>query len=81
MEVLAHSNPALRGALLGTGAYLSGNRVLIDSDNPVFLEMMRSSEYTKTSLKDAILQVTGTRYAIGPYDRAKVCPMSSILPG
>ena len=33
--------------------------------------MMRSSEYTKTSLKDAILQVTGTRYAIGPYDRAK----------
>lgn len=67
LATLGKANPALRGSLIGTQAYLVGSRVLIASENPVFLEMMRSSEYTKDSLKDAIQQVTGTRYPIGPY--------------
>ena len=67
LQALGQKNPALRGSLIGTAAYLKGNRVLIASDNPVFLEMMRSSAYTKDSLKDAIEGVCGVRYAIGPY--------------
>lgn len=67
LDTLGRANPALRGSLIGTRAYLVGNRVLIASENPVFLEMMRSSDYTKDSLKDAIQQVTGVRYSIGPY--------------
>lgn len=69
-EVLARlgtTNKALRGALSGSVAYLGGSRVLIQCDNPVFTELMRSNEYTKTSLKSAIAEVTGKKYGIGPY--------------
>lgn len=64
---LSQANKALWGALKGSAAYLSGNRVLIQCDNPVFAQLMRSNEYTKHSLKAAIAEVTGTKYGIGPY--------------
>lgn len=64
---LGHSNKALWGALKGSAAYLSGNRVLIQCHNPVFAQLMRSNEYTKQSLKAAIAEVTGIKYGIGPY--------------
>lgn len=69
LERLGKLNPALRGALLESKGYLKGNRVLIDSDNSVFREMMRTNDYTRTSLKQAIAEVTGARYSIGPYER------------
>ena len=66
---LQTANPGLAAALAGTEAFLSGGRVLISCGNPVFTDMMRSNEYTRATLKDAIADVTGRRYAIGPYDR------------
>lgn len=66
---LGKSNPALRGALLDSKAYVSGNRVLVDSGNSIFREMMRTNDYTRQSLKQAIAEVTGTKYSIGPYER------------
>ncbi|MEG2073779.1 MAG: hypothetical protein RRY54_03340, partial [Angelakisella sp.] len=69
LERLGKSNPALRGALLSSKAYVCGNRVLVDSDNSIFREMMRTNDYTRASLKQAISEVTGAKYAIGPYDR------------
>ncbi len=82
---LGITNKALKGALVGSQAYLSGTRVLISCDNPVFTELMRSNDYTKQSLKDAIAEVTGKKYAIGPYsgpkklEAAKSDPMEEIL--
>lgn len=69
LERLGKSNPALRGALLDSKAYTCGNRVLVDSGNSIFREMMRTNDYTRASLKQAIAEVTGAKYSIGPYDR------------
>lgn len=69
LERLGKLNPALRGALLDSKAFQRGNHVLIDSGNTIFREMMRTNDYTKASLKQAIVEVTGVRCAIGPYDR------------
>jgi len=51
----------------GTKAYFDGRRVLIDIQNPVLLEMLRSNDYTRNSIRQAISAVTGQTYAIGPY--------------
>ena len=69
-EVLAHledTNPAASGLLFGTRAFCSATHVLIDATNPVLLEMLRSNEYTKSSIKQAVAVVTGIKYALGPY--------------
>jgi DNA polymerase-3 subunit gamma/tau len=69
-EVLAHLeniNPAASGLLFGTRAFCSATHVLIDATNPVLLEMLRSNEYTKNSIKQAVAAVTGIKYALGPY--------------
>ena len=69
LERLGKLNPALRGALLDSKAYQSGNRILVDSSNLVFREMMRTNDYTRQSLKQAIAEVTGLKFGIGPYER------------
>ena len=48
-----------------------GKRILIDIRNPVLLEMLRSNEYTKTGIRQAIAAVTGHAYPIGPYRTAE----------
>lgn len=67
LERLGKINPPAKGALVDTTAWLAGGRVLIASDNPVFRELLRDNELTRNSLKQAIMEVTGTRYGIGPY--------------
>ncbi len=47
-------------------AYCDGRRVLIDG-SALFLDYMRKNEYSSQLIKQAIAEVTGTRYAIGPY--------------
>lgn len=74
LERLTVSNKLLHGALMGSHAYLRGQTVLLECDNPVFLEMMRSNEFTRMSLKRAISEVTGINYGIGPYTRQKKAP-------
>jgi len=68
LERLGKLNPAAKGALADTTAYLAAGRVLIASDNPVFREILRNNEYTRESLKRAIMEVTGAKYGIGPYN-------------
>jgi len=67
LEILARKNPALYGTLIRSTAYLSGNVVLIDSEDSMFLELMRKNEMTRNSLRDAIAAQTGKRYNLGPY--------------
>ena len=67
LERLTVTNKMLAAALTGSRAFLRGQTVLVECHNPVFLEMMRSNDFTRSSLKRAISEVTGARYGVGPY--------------
>ncbi len=71
LERLKILNNALRGVLLNSSAYIRGKHVLIDCDNPIFIDMVKTNEVTKNTLKQAIMEVTGRKYAIGPYNKPK----------
>lgn len=64
---LAKLNPAVAGMLHGSKAYDDGRRVLIDIQNPALLQMLKVNDYTKNHIKQAILDVSGKNYGIGPY--------------
>jgi len=67
LDALARINPANYNMLRDTRAFFNGKQVLIDVSNPVILNMLRSNEYLKTNIKQAILEATGERYGLGPY--------------
>lgn len=71
LERLLHKNAMLASALHDSHAHIRGQTVLVECKNPVFIEMMRSNDYTRQSLKEAIAEVTGILYGVGPYDPAK----------
>ena len=81
LERLNVINKMLAGALQGSHAYRRGQTVLIECDKPIFLEMMRSNDFTRQSLKLAIAEVTGVKYGVGPYTAAPkaAVPQSSPL--
>ena len=80
LERLGKGNPAARGALLGSTAYTAAGRVLIASDNPVFREMMKTNEYTRASIRKAIMEVTGVKYGLGPYNGPAPAPRAEKKP-
>lgn len=69
LEKLSSINPPLAGALKGSKAYLSDKYALIETQNPLFLDFVRANEASRTSLKQAIYEITGKVYNIGPYKR------------
>ena len=71
LEALRHINTALHGALVSTEAYLDGEIVLIDCQDPLFLEMIRSNDYAKKSLHQALQSGAGRDYRIGPFKRER----------
>ena len=84
LEALRHSNTALHGALVNTQAYRYQEIVLIDCDDPFFLEMIRSNDYAKKSIHQALIAGSGRDWRIGPfkkeqYHTAKDDPMEDIL--
>ncbi len=52
-------------------AYYDGHRVLIDGSE-LFMEYIRLNKYSADLIKQTIAEITGTKYAIGPYKRATV---------
>ena len=56
--------------LRNSNAFYDGKRVLIDGSD-LFLEYMRKNDYSADLIKKTIAEVTGTRYAIGPYKRKR----------
>lgn len=74
LERLSVTNGLLRAALENSHAYIKGSLVLVSCESEIFLEMMRTNETTKTTLKNAIAEVTGVKYAIGPYRGGKDAP-------
>lgn len=67
LESLAKINMSIYAMMRNTKAYFNGKQVLIDVSNPVVLEMLRGNEYTKSSIKQAIFEVTGEKHGLGPY--------------
>ena len=71
LEKLKEINTAIAGMMMGSTAYLDNKRVLIDVQNPALLTMLKTNEYTKENIKQAIAMVTGVNYGIGPYRSQK----------
>lgn len=80
LEELGRTNKALGGALMGAGAYLHRDIVLIDCQDPFFLELIRSNEFAKTSIHDAIIHAAGRDYRIGPFQKDKYRPADASQP-
>lgn len=60
-------------------AYYDGRRVLIDASD-LFLEYIRKNEKSKDLIKDTIENVTGTRCAIGPYEKKSADSSEKAMP-
>lgn len=67
LECLARINAPNYNMLRETSAYFNGKQVLIDVSNPIILDMLRTNEYMKGNIKQAIAEATGERYGLGPY--------------
>lgn len=68
LKELQKINPALHGAMIDSCAYTSGDLMLIDCKNELFLTLLRTSVAAKESLRSAILTVTGQKFKLGPYN-------------
>ena len=66
VETMAQRDQLLYVYLKEAKAYCDGRRVLIDGSD-LFLEYMRKNQPSTQLLKQAITEVTGKRYGIGPY--------------
>ena len=71
LDALSELNPSVSGMLAGSKAFDDGRRILIDVQNPILLDMLKSNEYTKTVIKQAISMATGRSCGLGPYRRPK----------
>lgn len=68
IQIMAERDQLLYANMKGTKAYYDGRRVLIDGSD-LFLEYMRRNEYSADLIKQVIAEVTGAKYAIGPYKK------------
>ncbi len=71
IEMLRTTNGALFGALVNSLAYIKGDIVLIDSEDELFLRLVRESDVAKDSIRKAIEEQTGKVYRLGPYKKQK----------
>ncbi len=84
VEEIFKVNKLLGASLLNSSAYFVGNRILIDAQNPNFLNLVRENEKSKKDIKETIERILGKPYPIGPYNgEAKVeveeNPLDSLL--
>lgn len=64
LDLLTKKNPGCAGALQGSSAYVSGDRMMIVMPNRFFLSLLKAPDNSK-SLQEAALEVTGIKYRIG----------------
>ncbi len=63
---LAGKNPMLHAMIKDAGAKVSGDTMIVETDNEAGRKMLADNDFTRQSLSDAIAEVTGTRYRIVP---------------
>lgn len=74
VEIIKEKNRMLYSFLENSKAYLIGGRVLIDSSNDFFIDYMQKTADAKEVIKNAITEICGTRYGIGPYKKTEKKP-------
>ena len=62
-------NPLMASVLRGSRAFIRGEYLLIDTDNPQFKELMNGSPHSRDTLRRAVFDVLAVQYKIGPYHR------------
>ncbi len=67
LQVLSGYSKVISSAFNGSSAYVSGDYVLIDAKDMAFELLRRSAQRGK--MRDAIRQVTGRVYKLGPYKK------------
>ena len=70
LEALKNCSHTISTAFNGSSAYVSGDFVLIDSENEMAFELLRKSSQ-RDKMREAIKNVTGKAYKLGPYNGAK----------
>ncbi len=71
VELVGKRNKMLYSFMQDSKAYLVGGRVLIDAPNGFFIDYMQKTADAKEIIKDAIAEVCGNRYGIGPYKKTE----------
>ena len=71
VEIIKGKNRMLYSFLENSKAYLINGRVLIDSQNSFFIDYMQKTADAKETIKNAITEVCGVRYGIGPYKKTE----------
>ncbi len=70
LSELSKSAPLLGGILNNSHAYIEGTRLLVDSENPQFADMMNTSGGVyRNRLRAAAEVVLGASYSLGPYKK------------
>jgi DNA polymerase-3 subunit gamma/tau len=69
LSYLFKINPLMASVLRGSRAFVRGEYLLIDCDNPQFREIMNASTHNRDTLRRAVLEILGVQYKIGPYHR------------
>ena len=75
LQIMKGYSATISAAFTGSSAYVSGDYVLIDAPREMAFELLRKSSQ-RGKMRDAIQQVTGRVYKLGPY-RARRLPRSS----
>ncbi|MEI3541312.1 MAG: DNA polymerase III subunit gamma/tau [Acutalibacteraceae bacterium] len=70
LEVLKDYSHTIATAFKGSTAYISGDFVLIDSQNEMAFELLRKSNQ-RDKMRIAVKNVTGKAYKLGPYTGTK----------
>ncbi len=66
LQILRNYSQSIAAAFHGSSAYVSGSYVLIDAPQELAFELLRKSSQ-RDKMRDAIRQVTGKVYKLGPY--------------
>lgn len=73
MEALAQLNRPLWGILLKSAAYVRGDFLLIQSENPTFPSFIKTGPNAR-DVKEAVFRVTGQKYRLAIYRPAQDAP-------
>ncbi len=79
LDVLHRKKPMLFALLTGSSAYEIGGRVLIDAPNETFITFMQKNSDMREDIKNAITEVCGKRFGIGPYKKQEIKPETDPL--
>lgn len=80
IDILKGSCPIIAGVLEGSGAYISEDRLLIDTQNSQFISLFNNkNSLYRDSIRKAAQQVLGANYKLGPYRKSEASALTDPL--